>query len=354
MITTDFSYCNDYLNIIVWVLLFIGLSTSIFYYLKAGKVCSLSPVWVCSCFWLPVLLMGYFPVLRGSADRELYYWGYIQIQQGGIDARGLTDWGYYYFQKLISFLPVRYYLIYSAFIYTLCMYMFCCSISKKYVGILFLGFVLSFTFVSYGINTMRSGIASSFILLALIFRDKKYIWSFFLFIATTIHFSMVIVVIAYLLSRYWNKTRLYLSVWLVSIPVSMIFGSAFEYLLTKISPDERVNYLMVSAIDTHYKVGFRVDFLLYSCLPVLLGYYYIYKKDFQDKFYKNLYNMYLLANTFWILVIRANYSDRFAYLSWFIYSVILLYPLVTRPVVRKQGIWIATILLGMTLFRTFI
>lgn len=64
--------------------------------------------------------------------------------------------------------------------------------------------------------------------------------------------------------------------------------------------------------------------------------------------------MYLLTNTFWILIIRANFSDRFAYLSWFIYSVILLYPLVTRPVVRRQGIWVATILLGMTLFRTFI
>lgn len=61
--------------------------------------------------------------------------------------------------------------------------------------------------------------------------------------------------------------------------------------------------------------------------------------------------MYLLSNTFWILVIRANFSDRFAYLSWFIYSIVLLYPLVTHSIVKRQGLWIGTIFLGLTLFR---
>ena len=121
--------------------------------------------------------------------------------------------------------------------------------------------------------------------------------------------------------------------------------------MVKLNPDERVSYLMVNAMDTHYKAGFRIDFILYSCFPALLGYYYIYKKKYRDVFYCNLYNMYLLSNTFWILVIRANFSDRFAYLSWFIYSIVLLYPLVTHSIVKRQGLWIGTIFLGLTLFR---
>lgn len=354
MFTNSWSVIFAWYNLVSYVLFFIGLFSSLYLYSSAQKVRPLNRFMTLVVFTIVVLLMGLFPILKNDfGDRELYYWGYINIQRG-IDTGGLKDWGYYYFQRLVSFLPVRYYFIYSAFIYTLCIYFFCRSISKKYVGILFLGFILSFLFINYGINTMRAGIASSLVLLALTFRDKKTICFALLIVAITIHFSMVIPVIAYVLARYCDKTKTYLIIWLTCIPLSFILGHFFEHFFVDISPDERASYLAVNAADTHYKVEFRVTFILYSCLPVFLGYYYIYKKGFQDKFYKNLYNMYLLTNTFWILIIRANFSDRFAYLSWFIYSVILLYPLVTRPVVRRQGIWVATILLGMTLFRTFI
>ena len=65
--------------------------------------------------------------------------------------------------------------------------------------------------------------------------------------------------------------------------------------------------------------------------------------------------MYILANTFWILVIRANFSDRFAYLSWFIYSAVLIYPLVTNPkIVQNSSKWVSLIILGLTLFFAYI
>jgi hypothetical protein len=35
----------------------------------------------------------------------------------------------------------------------------------------------------------------------------------------------------------------------------------------------------------------------------------------------------MIANTFWILVIRANFSNRFAYLSWFLMAIVIAYPL---------------------------
>lgn len=34
---------------------------------------------------------------------------------------------------------------------------------------------------------------------------------------------------------------------------------------------------------------------------------------------------------FWVLVIRANFSDRFAYLSWFMYALVMMYPLLESP-----------------------
>ncbi len=47
-----------------------------------------------------------------------------------------------------------------------------------------------------------------------------------------------------------------------------------------------------------------------------------------DAFYARLVNTYLVANAVWILVINANCSNRFAYLSWFMLPWVLLYPFV--------------------------
>lgn len=38
-----------------------------------------------------------------------------------------------------------------------------------------------------------------------------------------------------------------------------------------------------------------------------------------------LANTYLLANAFWVMLIRANFSNRFAYLSWFLYPILMAY-----------------------------
>jgi len=47
-----------------------------------------------------------------------------------------------------------------------------------------------------------------------------------------------------------------------------------------------------------------------------------------DPFYARLVNTYLLSNAIWLLVIHAEFSNRFAYLSWFMMPWVLLYPFV--------------------------
>jgi hypothetical protein len=47
-----------------------------------------------------------------------------------------------------------------------------------------------------------------------------------------------------------------------------------------------------------------------------------------DPFYARLVNTYLFANAVWVLVIDADFSNRFAYLSWFMMPWVLLYPFV--------------------------
>ena len=58
-----------------------------------------------------------------------------------------------------------------------------------------------------------------------------------------------------------------------------------------------------------------------------------------------------LCNAFWIMVIRSAFSNRFAYLSWFIYPIVIAYPLVNLRVWddqdRKTG-WILLSYVGFT------
>lgn len=79
---------------------------------------------------------------------------------------------------------------------------------------------------------------------------------------------------------------------------------------------------------------FRWDFLLYSAMGVAVGYYFIFRRNFKDEYYHWIYNTFLVTNAFWVLVIRAAYSNRFAQISWFIMPVVLIYPFM------KERFWV--------------
>ena len=54
-----------------------------------------------------------------------------------------------------------------------------------------------------------------------------------------------------------------------------------------------------------------------------------------DPFYARLVNTYLLANAVWVLAIHASFSNRFAYLSWFMMPWVLLYPFVPGKIIHR-------------------
>jgi hypothetical protein len=70
-----------------------------------------------------------------------------------------------------------------------------------------------------------------------------------------------------------------------------------------------------------------------------------------DPFYVRLVNTYLMANGFWVLVINTSFSNRFAYLSWFLMPWVLIYPFLPGKVLRtpRNGS-IATVLFAHYMF----
>lgn len=302
-------------------------------------------------FLIVVVSLASLPIRWNSGeDRELYAVGFMFIQQGLLDSWG-NDWLFGLYNKVAGyFLDYNGWLFLTAFIYCFNHYKVSSALSKEYTYIVLLMFFTSFMFYSYGTNTIRAGLAASFLLLALINYKRKVFLFLFLFIAIGCHKSMMIPAFAVLVSKYIERTRLFFYVWLLSVALSATLGSYFETLFASITFDPRVSYLTVVAEDTHYKVGFRMDFILYSCLPIFAGYYYVVKRKFKDELYSLFLNTYILANAFWILVIRANFSDRFAYLSWFIYPVILIYPLLKVRMFQNQNRKIVSVVFLHELF----
>lgn len=297
-----------------------------------------------------VLIMGSLPIIEIYSDRYLYAQSVLYANAGTISPPEKDIFFYVYVKVTSFFLSPTLWMYFTAFIYVFNHYFFSKKIGGHYLYPLFLMFLTGLFFYGYGVNTIRAGFAASFLLLALAFYDKLIYFVLFILIAVNCHFSMIIPALAMLLSRFYDNTKLYLILWLLAIPLSAGAGHSFEALFSSISSDDRVSYLSVNADDTYYKLGFRIDFILYSCAPVIMGYYYIIRRGIKDRFYSILYNTYILANCFWILVIRANFSDRFGYLSWFIYPAVLIYPALKYQLWNRQNEKVALIVFLHGLF----
>lgn len=274
-----------------------------------------------------VICIAFFPVEVYFTDRYRYIQAYHQFQDSAVFPESGSDILFTIYQWLCSlFLPAEGWLLLTALIYVGNHYLISRKLGEHYEFPLFLMFCTGFMFYGYGVNTLRAGLAASFLLLALCNKDRLIPFIISLLIAINIHFSMALPALCMIIAKYYNKPKLYIYIWGLSVLLSAAMGATFEAWFAQLIPDQRSSYLMTDEGDTHYKVGFRIDFILYSLAPIAMGWYYIVKKHVKDVTYSMLLNTYILANTFWVLVIRANFSDRFAYLSWFLYPVVLIYP----------------------------
>lgn len=296
--------------------------------------------------------MGLMPIGWGTAnDRSNYAYVFLNIQRNGLEAAYQNEKGFALINYIIGlFCNVTEYFIVVAAIYVSNYMAAIKRITGKFNYWLLLAVILSMGFTSYNTNTMRAGLAISFIVLGLSYYKSLCKMSCLLALSIFIHNSMIIPCGMILLSRFYSRTRIFYYLWFISIPISFIAGSFFNSIFSSFSEDQRTGYL--TAANDQYNIGFRFDFILYSLAPIAVGGFYIFKQKFKSEFYNNIYNTYILTNIFWILVIRANFSDRFAYLSWFLIPFILLYPILEKSdIVKNPNKWVATIVLGETLFK---
>jgi hypothetical protein len=261
------------------------------------------------------------------------------------------------------FTSVKVFYLVCAFLYTYLPYLF----FKKQFGPLsiyvFIAYLVSFSFLPFGINGLRNGLAVAIFLSAFIYFKKKWIFYFIIILSISFHKGMLLPFVAFLISSFVlkdNKKALYF--WLLTIPISLLFRDILENFAelifssdTVLQDDRASTYFSEEGQKYRVSGQFRWDFIIYSGVAVFVGYWAILKKKLSNPLYTLIFRTYLIANGMWILLIYAPYTNRVAYLSWFLMPIVLTVPFISekRESISNNNKKLIYVVYGSLLFTIF-
>lgn len=228
------------------------------------------------------------------------------------------------------------------------------EISPKYSFIIFLSMMTSLGFYNYGVNVVRAGIATSFMLLAFVKYEKMRAFCLYAMLAMLFHLSVALPLAAFICARIYNKNvKWFIYIWILAIPLSFVVKEIVsDFILGFDLLRERGDGYLTGEADASIfsHVGFRYDFVLFSAAPIFAGWYFIVRRNFENTFYRILYCTYVLANAAWVLINVVPFSDRFAYLSWFMMPVLIIYPFLYCDRIKYRYPKISLILIAQLCF----
>ncbi|SHN69397.1 EpsG family protein [Flavobacterium fryxellicola] len=285
-----------------------------------------------------IFYMGFRPISGVYFGDMATYANTFERYQTGGTSMFRKDVVFDFFLEVCSkIMSVQLFFLVCILFYVLPLWGACEKWFKEYAFYAFLALLISFSFWAYGTNGIRNGIATSIFLYALS-KEKLHYKLALVLLAIGIHNSLIIPATALGLTYFYKNPKTYFYGWLLCIPLSLVSGGFWESLFAGFMSDDRASYLTDGNIndDAFSSTGFRWDFVLYSASAIYGASFFIFKKNFTDAKYNRLVSIYLTTNAFWILVIRANFSNRFAYLSWFLMAIIIVYPFLTKIQIKKQ------------------
>ena len=233
------------------------------------------------------------------------------------------------------------------------MYIASRKLFDKDVLLAFVVYLGAFSTFSYGTNGMKAGVAASLFLVAIAYRDKLWISIPVALLTLGIHHSMIMVITAYFLVLFVKNPKYYFVGWIICLIIAALHISFFQVLFASFSDESGSEYLSATEETSIIRIGFRPDFILYSAVPIYSGYQMLNKYHFKSTTYSFILRLYILTNSIWMLCMYASFTNRIAYLSWFMYPFVLLYPFVSREKNQFQGKyfrWVVYGHLGFTLF----
>ena len=309
-----------------------------------------------------ILLMGMRPVDMAYGDTVNYAGGFRRIAENkNISLHLSKEW----LNDLITYYCARYgnihiYFTIFAILYVGPLWLAMRRIFKEYNFLPFIVVISMFTFWMYGVNGIRNGVGASLFILAMTYTKNIPLMVMIALFGAGMHNSVYIMIAAALLAWFWNDSREYLAVWLICIIVSYFYGNFIQTWMAGFADSVAADNKLTSYLNYNEQsmrsegmfvsMTFRWDFLAYSALGVAIGTYFLIFRYFKDQYYQWIFNIYLICNSFWVLIIRAPYSNRFAQISWFILPVVLVYPFIRERFWVNQERMVAV---GLLIFYAF-
>ena len=370
-----------------FVLLFLAWGTSLYYVgSNVQKILhsegSFSQEFAVLVTALMSLFIGLRPISGFFGDMKGYAAGYENISNltPYMTPSYKTEWlweNMRIFLKNVIGLNVHEYFLFVATGYYGFMLICCLLLVRKNLWMSMMFFLTAFSTFTYSTNGIRNGLACSIVLVAIALlalttsrdtssnenRGNIVLAVILMLAALGMHRSTMLPSVAAFTSLFIIKdTKWALRFWVASIAISLVAGPLVEQFFTSLGFDDRMSgyhegQFKEGHADKFSQVGFRWDFLLYSAMPVALIWYVTRHRRFTDPGFSVIANTYLLCNAFWIMVIRAAYSNRFAYLSWFIHPLIFAFVLLRMNLWQDQDRKTAIIFFlysGFTFFMYFI
>lgn len=280
--------------------------------------------------WVIIGIITFFigtrPIAGAFVDMTTYAATYEQVALGA--SMGLYDWLFNFLMISMSpYFSAETFFLTCAALYIIPLAVACKRIHANWGFAAFLAFIGAFSFFTYGVNGIRNGIATSLVVLAISYSDRKKAMALIMIAAIGFHKSAALPVAAFLVSLMMSRVGIYATAWIVCLALTSLFGEGLSPLLASYLPvgdDMRLEgYTQGMGMD---RGGFRWDFILYSIVPVITSYALAEHRVRHEIFYRRLLSTYLIANTFWLLMMYAAFSNRFAYLSWFLLPWVIIYP----------------------------
>ena len=336
----------------------IALAFSVLLVAKQGEIHRYSLLISLILLLFCIVFIGFREISEVFVDMQNYSTMYESFSPNvKFDAEDSIDYGFYVLQYICAHLQLSTtcFFVICAVLYVTPLFLVVKKISREYSSVILLMIVTSMSFFNYGVNVVRNGIATSFLLLAFVHYKKIILYFILGIIAISFHKSVLLPFVVFFVARYYYNCRFYLLLWCLSIPFHFIIKDYVSVAILGMDfISNRAEVYLNGFGSSYYKSGFRLDFLLYSFCPVLIGGYFIFRKIFNDIFYKIIYSAYLGTNAVWILIIDVPYSDRFAYLSWFMMPVLLIYPFLFCEHINKRYLKSAFLVLCNLLFTLII
>jgi hypothetical protein len=322
--------------------------------------------------YISILIAIYFVLFIGFRDPYGMEFGdsqsYTRAYFAHMGDQFVWDWrtkNFFYDNFFLLFsslkIPIEYFYLVISFIYFGGIWFCCKRLFPTDSATSFVVYLAGFSTYSYSINGIKAGAAAAFFLTAIaLYEEKKYIFAaVFLYLSLGFHHSMLVPIIAFIVCCFIKNPKLYLGFWVICFIIAALHISYFQNLFVKMGSDvddKVIGYLGQESgtiIGSSLKSGFRIDFILYSFIPVMIGWIAIYKKRIQSNRYSFILNLYTFINAIWLLCIYALFTNRIAYLSWLMYPIVLIYPFLKENWGKDQYKTFRWVAYGHLVFRLF-